>query len=57
MNLEDFLTMLEVEDGLGDVFEELSTLDGKAYFDTTIVRKHLIMAQEAANNIIESEVK
>ena len=57
MNLEDFLTMLEVEDALDDIYEELNQLDGRVYFDTSIVRRHLIMAQEAAADVIESEVK
>lgn len=57
MNLDDFLTMLEVEDALDDIFEELNQLDGQVYFNTAIVRRHLIMAQEAATDVIESEVK
>ena len=57
MNLEDFLTMLEVEDALDDIYEELNQLDGQVYFNTSIVRRYLIMAQEAAADVIESEVK
>lgn len=57
MTLEDFLTMLEVEDALDDIYEELNQLDGQVYFNTSIVRRHLIMAQEAAADVIESEVK
>jgi hypothetical protein len=46
---------LEIEDGLGDLFEQLNYLEGASYFQTVKIRQLLIIATEAIENVIVKE--
>ena len=55
MTIDDCLTLLEIEDGLGDLFEQLNYQEGASYLQTVKIRQLLIIATEAIENVIVKE--
>lgn len=55
MTIDDCLTLLEIEDSLGDLFEVLNYLEGASYYQTIRLRQLIIVTTEAIENVIVRE--
>lgn len=55
MTIDDCLTLLEIEDSLGDLFEVLNYLEGASYYQTIRLRQLIIVTTEAIENVIVKE--